>query len=309
MTTMGKMDDPYVEEIGEGVFAYIQPDGTWFLNNTGIILGAETVLMIDQTSTVDRARALMDMVAQVGGDRAVAGLVNTHHHGDHTFGNFLLPTTVPIYGHELAREDILATGTSVVQFFEGPEWGDIIIRAPDVTFTDRLTVWAGERRIELIHFGTPAHTTNDVVAYLPDERIVFAGDLLFNGGMPFALQGSVVGWIGVMDQLADLDAGRWVPGHGPVSDGGNLAVVKGYLELVRDTAEQARAAGISPLEASQQLDLGEYSDLDDDERLVGNMHRAFADLEDPDNLAKPLVLPPIIADMRTYNGGPIVAHA
>lgn len=83
-----------------------------------------------------------------------------------------MPAAAPIYGHELALVDILATGTSVVQFFEGPEWGDIEVRAPNVTFTDRLTVWNGDRRIELIHFGSPAHTTNDVVAYLPEEKLL-----------------------------------------------------------------------------------------------------------------------------------------
>lgn len=309
MTTMGKTGDPYTTEIADGVYAYIQPDGSWFLNNCGIIVGGDATVMVDQTSTVDRGLALMDTVERIGGGKPVSGLVNTHHHGDHTFGNFLVPDTAPIYAHELAREDILATGTSVVQFFEGPEWGDIRIRAPEVTFSDRLTVWNGDRKVELIHFGGPAHTTNDVVVYLPEERVCFAGDLLFNGGMPFGLQGSIVGWIEVLGHLAELEADVWVPGHGPVADGRAIGMVKGYLELVREAARQGLDAGVSPLEASRELDLGEYADLDDSERLVGNMHRAYADLTDPDNLAKPLDLPAIVADMRTYNGGPIVSHA
>lgn len=132
---------------------------------------------------------------------------------------------------------------------------------------------------------------------------------MFNGGTPFALQGSVVGWLRVIDELAKLDAETWVPGHGPVSNGEEIAVVKGYLQLVRDTAAAGLAAGITPLEASREMDLGEYAELTDGERLVGNMHRAYADLTDPDNLAKPIDLVAAIGDMRTYNGGPIVSHA
>lgn len=73
MTTMGKMDSPFTTEIADGVYAYIQPDGSWFLNNTGIIVGPETTVMVDQTSTVDRGRALMKTVDEIGGGKPVSG--------------------------------------------------------------------------------------------------------------------------------------------------------------------------------------------------------------------------------------------
>lgn len=109
--------------------------------------------------------------------------------------------------------------------------------------------------------------------------------------------------------MADLDADVWVGGHGPVSDGSEIAVVKGYLQLVRHTAQAGIDADIPPLEASRELDLGEYAELGDSERLVGNMHRAYADLTDPGNLGKPIDLAAAVGDMRIFNGGPIVSHA
>jgi cyclase len=78
-----------VEEVSDRVFAYIQPDGTWFINNTGFLVAAGGVTSIDATSTERRTRAYLDAIAQVTGGKPVRTLINTHHHGDHTHGNFL----------------------------------------------------------------------------------------------------------------------------------------------------------------------------------------------------------------------------
>lgn len=309
MGTMDKMPQPISEEVADGVFAYVQPDGSWFLNNTGFIVGPDAVVMIDQTSTEDRGRALLDTVHRIGDGKPVQALVNTHHHGDHTFGNYLVPAGTSIIGHHRCRLETALTGTAMTALFQGPDWGDIRVRPAMVTFDDRLTVWSGERRIDLIHFGSPAHTTNDVVAHLPEENLVFTGDLVFHRGTPFALQGSVTGWLEVLDHLAALDAQRLVPGHGPVCDASVIDDVRNYLQFVLATAEQARASGVTPLEAAQDTDLGEYADLADPERLVGNLHRAYHDLAHPELRGAPLDLGPIAMDMMTYHGGPIISHA
>ena len=77
-------------EVSDGVYAYIQPDGTWYINNTGFLAGRHGVVSIDTCSTEARTRAYLDAVAEVT-SAPVRTLVNTHHHGDHTFGNCLLP--------------------------------------------------------------------------------------------------------------------------------------------------------------------------------------------------------------------------
>jgi cyclase len=300
---------PKISEVAEGVFAYVQPDGTWFINNTGIIVGPDTALMIDQTSTERRGRMLMDTVAELAGDRPVQALVNTHSHGDHTFGNFLVPAGTSIIAHERCRTEVILTGTAVTAFFQGPDWGQLEIRPPMVTFTDRLTLWSGQRPIELLHFGTPAHTTNDIIAHLAEERVVFTGDLVFAGGTPFALQGSVVGWLQVAEQLAEVPADTLVPGHGPVCGPEEIGNVRSYLHFVLDAARRGREAGLDPLRLARELELGPFADLSDPERIVGNLHRAYADLEDPDHLGKPLALPAIIQDMMAYHGGPITSCA
>ena len=81
---------PEVHEVSAGIYAYVQPDGTWWINNTGFLAGSAGVVAIDTCSTERRTRAYLDAIRSVS-DRPVRALVNTHHHGDHTHGNYLLP--------------------------------------------------------------------------------------------------------------------------------------------------------------------------------------------------------------------------
>ena len=135
--------------------------------------------------------------------------------------------------------------------------------------------------------------------------MLFAGDLVFNGGTPFLLSGSVLGAIDVLERfLKPLGARTIVPGHGPVTGPEVIDEVLGYLCFVRDAAEQARAAGLSPLDAARGLSLGRYAQWSDPERIVGNLHRAYADLSGTaQQRGGPLDAPAALADMVAYNGG------
>ena len=91
--------DPILREVSDGVFAYVQLDGSWGLNNTGFLVGADGVVVIDTCFTERRSRAFLDAVRGVT-DRPLRTLINTHHHGDHTHGNYLLPEAT-IIAHDL----------------------------------------------------------------------------------------------------------------------------------------------------------------------------------------------------------------
>jgi glyoxylase-like metal-dependent hydrolase (beta-lactamase superfamily II) len=175
-------------EVADGVFAYVQPDGSWWLNNAGFVVGADAVTGIDASSTERRTRALLAAIGAVS--RApVRTLVNTHHHGDHTNGNCLFADAV-VVGHRQCRAGVEAQvigGLDAV--FGAVEWGALTVRPPEVVFDERVDLFVGDRRVELHYIGTPAHTTGDAVAWLPEERVLFAGDLVFNGGTPFVLMG------------------------------------------------------------------------------------------------------------------------
>jgi len=296
-------------EVSEDVYAYVQPDGSWFLNNTGFLTSPHGVISIDASSTERRTRAFLDAIAKVT-PRPVRTLVNTHHHGDHTFGNCLF-TGATIVAHERCREQVLAFGPPAnTGIWSDVEWGDLPLAPPFLTYDTGVTLWSGDLRCDVRYVGTPAHTTNDSIIHIPERAVVFAGDLLFNGGTPFLLLGSISGAIEVLQEvLRPLGATTFVPGHGPVCGPEVIDDMVGYLRFVQDLARQASAAGLSPLDAARQADLGEYAAWTDAERIVGNLHRAYAELAGGERGA-PLDVVAALTDMVAYNGGrPLTCHA
>jgi cyclase len=292
---------PRTQEVSDGIYAYIQPDGSWFLNNTGFLVGREGVVSIDTTSTERRTKDYLAAVARVT-DRPIRTLVNTHHHGDHTHGNCLLPLAT-IIGHPLCREEIVKTSfPPLAGIWTSVDWGNLHPSPPFVTFDDHLTLWVDHLRVELHYIGTPAHTTNDVVAWIPDRSLLFTGDLVFVGGTPFVPMGSVSGSLAALDRLRTFGAQTLVPGHGPVAGPSAIDDMAAYLTFVQDTARQGKAAGLAPLEVARQTDLGKFGALTDSERIVGNLHRAYAELDGAAPGA-PIDTLTALREMLAYNNG------
>lgn len=300
-----KVPEPQVEEVSPGVFGYVQLDGSWGLNNTGFVVGKDAVVAIDTCFTERRSRALAAAIERTSRAKPVRTLVNTHHHGDHTHGNMVFAPEATIVGHERCREEVIAAGVGTTAMWPDVEWGDIVVTPPSLTFSDRMTIWVEQEsdalKLELIYVG-PAHTTNDVVVWAPERKLLFAGDVIFNGGTPFALFGSISGWIRALDTLRDLGAETIVPGHGEVCGPPVIDEVEAYLHFVQEWAQKGFESGQTPLEVAQGTDLGMYGDWLDSERLAGNLHRAYSELrgEPP---GAPINVQAGIGDMVAYNGG------
>ena len=296
---------PEVQEVSPGVYAYLQPDGTWWINNTGFLVGPQGVISIDSCSTRRRTQAYQDAIATVTA-APVRTVVNTHHHGDHTFGNCMF-AAASIIAHENARTEAIAFGPPRdVPFWDCPDWGDLTLDPPFITFADQIALHAGDLQAQVRYVGTAAHTTNDSIVWIPERSVLFCGDLIFNGGTPFLLMGSVAGAIDVLENvLLPLGAGTIVPGHGPVFNGDEpVNATLDYLRFVADVARQGHDAGLSPLDAARETDLGRFAAWSDAERIVGNLHRAYTELDGAAN-GDPLDLITALADMVTYNGGPL----
>ncbi|HEY3880664.1 MAG TPA: MBL fold metallo-hydrolase, partial [Trebonia sp.] len=294
---------PRTVEVAEGVYAYVQPDGTWWINNTGFVTGPQGVFSIDACSTERRTRAYLAAIGRVT-QAPVRTLLNTHHHGDHTFGNALFPGAT-IVAHERARAEAIAFGPArELPFWDNPDWGQLPLEPPFLTFTDEIALHAGDTRITVRHVGTPAHTTNDVLAWFPRQSVLFCGDLVFNGGTPFLLMGSVTGCVEALENaVLPLGAKTVVPGHGPVFEGtAPIEATLDYLRFVLDLAARGQAAGVPPLEAARQTDLGRFAGWPDAERIVGNLHRAYAELAGTPR-GGPVDVMGALGDMVAYNGG------
>ena len=294
---------PEIIEISDAIYAYIQPDGTWWINNTGFLTGPQGVISIDACATRRRTQAYLDAIATVTA-APVRAVINTHHHGDHTFGNCLFPGAA-IIAHERARAEAIAFGPPRdLPFWDGPEWGELTLDPPFITYADQIAVHAGDLRAEIRHVGVAAHTTNDSIAWIPDRSVLFCGDLIFNGGTPFLLMGSVAGALHVLQHvIMPLSARTIVPGHGQVFEGTEpIEQTLEYLRFIQRIAAAGQEAGLTPLQAAREADLGWFERWPDAERIVGNLHRAYAELpEAPPGAAVDII--GALADMVTHNGG------
>ena len=295
-------DEPRLERVADGVWAYVQPDGGWMVNNMGVIAG-DVVTSVDLTSTERRTRAYLAAVAGATG-REPRRVVFTHSHPDHCNGASLVPEA-EIIAHRSVADDLQRPHRLAPHIFEPFEQGDTHARVPTLVYDDGVTLDPAGLRIEVRHPGTRAHTPGDSYVWLPEQRVLFTGDLVFNGGTPFALSGSPAGWLRALEQMAALDPVTVVPGHGEVGGPELFEPVAAYLRFLIAAAEDARARGLTPLEAARALDLGEFGRLIEQERIVGNLHRTMAELDggEADFAAA-------WDDMYEYNGRkPLSCHA
>ncbi|MEU9417781.1 MBL fold metallo-hydrolase [Streptomyces sp. NPDC048272] len=301
------VEEPYLVQPAPGVHAYVQPDGGWCLNNAGFVSDGGRTLLVDTAATRRRALALREAVAATGSPMPRT-VVNTHHHGDHTYGNGVFAPEALILGHDNARAEQLAAGHQLEMIWPATDFGAVEITPPDLTYNDRTTLHVGDIEVRVIHPGV-AHTTGDSLVWLPRQRVVFTGDLVFAGGTPFLAMGSLSGSLRAMELLRSLDAETVVPGHGPLTDASAYESTARYLRHVAELALEGRAKGLTPLETALGADLGEFAAWRESERLVANLHRAYAELAGEPEGA-PLDIVAVLRDMTVMNGGvPILCHA
>ncbi|MFD8571786.1 MBL fold metallo-hydrolase [Streptomyces sp. NPDC059639] len=296
---------PLLREVADGVFAYVQPDGGWCLNNAGLIVSGNQVALVDTAATEARARALRAAALRIH-PAAPTTLVNTHSHGDHTFGNFVFPEA-RVVAHEQTRAEMDRTGLHLTGLWPEVEWGAVEVVLPTVTFRDRMTLYIGDTVAQLLPFG-PAHTISDTVVWLPRQRVLFTGDLVMNGVTPFCPMGSVAGTLEALDALRALGAEVVVTGHGPVAGPEVFDAAEGYLRLVQRQAALGVAEGIDPVELARRTRLGAFGDWLDSERLVPNLYRAYAE-ERGEARGSLVDMTELFARMIEFNGGRPVCHA
>jgi len=231
--------------------------------------------------------------------RAPRILVNTHHHPDHTYGNGFLPDSTTIVGHHLCREGVIRAQLKATEELIA-DYGDLVVRPPDLTIDSDITLHLDEFPIELKIMG-PAHSTNDVGVWLPEQRVMFAGDLAFSGGHPIFLEGSLAGFRAAATHMRSLEPVALLPGHGPACRGdevgGVLDDLIGYVDWIADLARTSYAAGLTPLEAALKAAGGPYADWPEGERVVCNLHRAYVELFPDYEAPGPLIIPALWPEM------------
>ena len=238
-----ELGPPQLAEVADGVFAYVQPDGSWYINNTGFVVGPSSVISVDACSTERRTRAYLDRIASVS-KAPVTMLINTHHHGDHTYGNSLFGTAT-IIAQENCRAEVIAFGMpGNTGVWELVDWGEVTLAPPTLTFADRVRLWSGDRPLEVSYVGQAAHTSNDSLVWLPEQQ----GAVLRRPAVQRRYAVPAHG-LGAGRDLRPDHRGRAhparviVPGHGAPCDHGLIGTVIGYLEFVLATARNGISRG------------------------------------------------------------------
>jgi cyclase len=284
-----------LHEIGDGLFAYLQPDGGWGWSNAGLITAEGTSLLVDTLYDLRLTREMLDAMAPVLERHPIDAAMNTHANPDHCFGNELLPPTASIYAsrttaaelgevspellHALkSATDLPAEMREFVAHAFGPfEFEGITVRPPTQTFEGRLDLRIGDRDVSLVELG-PAHTGGDTVVHLPDSATVFTGDLLFIDGTPI-VWANLSNWIAACDRILELEAAVLVPGHGPVTDASGVHDVQRYLRYVREQARIRFDAGLDPDAAADDIDISEFAAWKDPERIAANLVAAYREFD------------------------------
>ena len=282
--------------LGDGCWAYLQPDGSWGWSNAGLIESDGAALLVDTLFDLKLTREMLDSMrrATPAAER-IGTVVNTHANGDHCYGNTLV-RGASIVASKACAEEMAHVAPSMLAgmvknadsmgpagaFFKrafGPfEFEGIEVVLPDRTFEGRLELRVGRKPVELLEVG-PAHTRGDVLVHSPADRAVFTGDILFIGGTPVMWNGPIANWIRACERIEALDVDHVVPGHGPVTDRRGAGKVREYLIFVRDEARKRFDAGLSVEQAARDIALGEYRNWLDSERIAVNvdaLYREFA---------------------------------
>jgi glyoxylase-like metal-dependent hydrolase (beta-lactamase superfamily II) len=287
-------------EVADGVHAYLQPDGTWGWSNAGLVVAEGGSLLVDTLFDLDLTAAMLDEMAPLVRSGPIGTVVNTHANGDHCYGNQLVdgPGVRFVASEAAAREmdevppALLAAAMEAFPDGEMGEWlhhafGPFAfggIEVPPVTdvFTGRLGLDVGGRRVELYEVG-PAHTGGDVMVHLPDDGVLFTGDILFIGGTPIMWAGPSSRWIAACDLIAELAPAVIVPGHGPLTDVAGAAAVGEYLRFVRGQVAACLEAGGTAEEAAveidREIDGTRFASWSDRERLAVTVHAVWRELD------------------------------
>lgn len=296
-------------DLGNGLYAWLQPDGGWGWSNAGLVVDGDQALLVDtlfdEPLTAEMLRSMQSATGIAAGD--IGTLVNTHANGDHTHGNALVPNAEILATTAAAREMAELPPEMVARLMSGAKAGqmgpagDMLAevfapfdlasargRAPTRTFDDLLDLRVGDKAVVLKKLG-PAHTAGDLVVHVPGDRAVFTGDILFAQVTPIMWAGPLGNWLAACDWILGLDAETIVPGHGPLADAGDVRRMADYLRFVDREARRRYEAGMPALDAALDITLGEFRDWPDAERVAANviaLYREYGgDASPPDVVA------------------------
>ncbi len=251
--------------------------------NRGISAGKDGTLVVDSGISVAEATPLYQAARERAGQGHLS-LFNTHSHGDHVYGNQIF-AACPIIASSDVREVLAARGEEQLAGWRAGPYAETVagvrLTLPSVTFDERLVIYLGGIEVHLIRMGT-AHSPGDAVAWLPEQRVLFAGDLLFNDLVPAMPPGGDTStWARALEKLEELGAEHVIPGHGPIEPPTALGSLRDWIISLRAHVGAAVAGGADRETASKEIATamrGAYPARGNEARLPVAIERAFENI-------------------------------
>jgi cyclase len=325
--------DGGLREVAPRTWAWLQPNGGLGESNAGLVVGDGASLLVDTLWDERLTRRMLDAMEPLLADAPIRRAFVTHPDGDHWWGNAVLDPFVEIVALPACDRAIRAEAlprllsgmtTTARALSRAPgrigavarhghvqlepfAWGEVRLRHADRTVEDGAVLDAGGREARVLDLG-PTHSAADAVVHLPDAGVVFTGDLLFIGVTPIMWHGPIETWLAALDALLALDAGVYVPGHGPPCGRAEIERLADYWRWLHDGVREQRAAGRSPGEAARALlRCSEHARFDDwlnPERIVVSVATAYRNLDGRPVELSPPVRARLLLQMWTVGAEP-----
>lgn len=296
-----------LHELGNGLHAYLVPDGSWGWSNAGLIEDSGESLLVDTLFDLPMtAEMLAEMRRAVPSAKNIGALVNTHGNGDHTFGNQLVEGARIIASNGCVEDMKHRPPEQYLDWqanwrnmgLAGKFWQEVMgsrfdfsgirLTLPTETFDHRLDLTVGDKDVQLIEVG-PAHTRGDVLVYVPKDRVVFTGDIMFVGAHPAIWTGPVSNWIAACDLMLGWDVETIVPGHGPITDKAGVREFRDYLIYILAESRKCHEAGMSFEQATEKISMDRWLAWGEEERLCVNIYACYREIIG-DSMPKPDVM-------------------
>jgi glyoxylase-like metal-dependent hydrolase (beta-lactamase superfamily II) len=296
-------------DLGQHLYAFLSPNGSWQETNTGLIVGDGESLLVDTLLDLPHTRTMLELMRPFTDTCPIRYVVNTHADGDHCWGNQLVGYSEIISSEacydemqELSPKAFMSLSTlgcllkwvgrlpGLSRYRRiGAWWQEMLapydaasvkLTLPSRRFTGELTVHVGGREVRLLEVG-PMHTRGDTLVYVPDARLLYAGDALFVEVTPVLWAGPLERWVAALDKILQMDVDCIVPGHGPITNKEGASRLKDYLTLLDDEARRRYNLGMPPQKAAYDIACSPaftnspFADWDSPERMLVNVYTLY----------------------------------
>jgi glyoxylase-like metal-dependent hydrolase (beta-lactamase superfamily II) len=258
---------------------YTITDGDGVDTNTTFIITTEGVIIIDTRPTPSEARKVLKEIRKLT-DLPIVYTINTHYHGDHTFGNQVFKSSKSIIAHKNVRDTLINSGQDHLSLFKTfglPGMDEVEVTPPNILYEKEMEIWLGGYRLQLIYHGK-GHTNGDTIIFIDQLRTVITGDLVFNKKIPYMADAYIEEWIKSLKYIELLKNETVIPGHGPIGGRPTVIAMKHYLIDLKESVLQQLNDKKSLEETQSAVEpilRKKYKDWKQLDWIKGNIERAW----------------------------------